>query len=326
MAPRRWRVSASTRRLGVAVLALSFLLPLGPPVGPALAVDDACPEPNHEAAAACALAPGAPVAGFISDPDDVDLYRVEAPSGGDLSATLSGLPGQYGLRLLTADGAVKAEVAPPDLADRQLASPGLAPGTYLLAVFSTSGDADPERPYLLQVAIAPPPVAARAYAPPPASQYALQLSDLGPGYSEIGRIDEDDGHTLMLAYLAEDARLVGDPFGEFLLLNSSSRVSLIWSRVFLAEYGQDEEMGLATDELLKEWRSEYNVEPTVGWGSEQVFSFTQAGNNQYLRGVLLRQRNVLSTVQTWGFGHLATWDHISGLMRRTEQRIMAVTE
>ena len=326
MTPRRPWNCASTRRASVAALALSLLLLLGPPTRPAVAGDDSCPEPNHEVATACPLAPGAPVAGFISSPDDVDLYRIEAPSGGELGATLSGLPGQYGLRLLTADGAVQEEVTRPDLADRELRSPGLAPGTYFLAVFSYSGDANADRPYILQVTIVPPPAAPRGYAPPPASQYAVQLSDLGAGYAEIGRIDQNDGRVLMLAYLAEDARLLGDPFGEFLLINSSSRVSLIWSRVFVAEYGQDEEMGRVVEQILQEWRRQYNVEPTVGWGSEQVYSFTQASGNQYLRGILLRHRNVLSTVQTWGFGHLATWDHISGLMRLTEQRIMAVTE
>lgn len=226
MAPWRWRIGASARRLGVALLALSLLLPLGPTARPALAGDDVCPEPNHEAAAACA----------------------------------------------------------------------------------------------------PPPVAQRAYAPPPASQYTLQLADLGPGYSEVARVDENDGHSLMLAFQAEDARLMGDPFGEHFLINSRSRVSLVWSLVFIADYGQDEEVGQLADALLNEWRTDYNVEPAIGWGSEQVFSFTVAGQGQYLRGILLRHRNVLSAVRTRGFGHLATWDHISGLMRLTEQRIMAITE
>src|SRR5205823_9208557 len=118
----------------VPALVLAVVSTLASPlVAPARAGADVCPEPNNTFASACFLGPGTQVPGFIDTPDDVDGYRIELPSGAMVSASLSSMPADYSLRLLLADGSVKAEAVQPGVVSKSVKADGLAPGTYYLS-------------------------------------------------------------------------------------------------------------------------------------------------------------------------------------------------
>lgn len=329
------RVLLAFRLAVVLVVALVMAaLPAGPQTRLARAGPDVCPEPNDTAATACFLGPAGPASGHLDTPADVDLYRVELPPDAMLVATLSSLPADYSLRLLLPDASVKAEAPEPGLQDKVIKADGVPPGAYYLAVFSQRGGADPEQPYVIAVSypaslvLTVPsgsggPTEAYGYVPPPARSYVLSPADVGPGFREIGRNEQEGGRFYRVSLLGDGARLEGDPFGKFTVYLSGERVSLVQSLVWIAPYGDNVQLEAWYNRLLGDLRQKYGaiVEPTQGWGSEQVYSYAWPGNGYWVRGIVLRHRNAVAFVETFGLDFLATWDHISSLMRITERRI-----
>src|SRR5690349_18292796 len=65
-------------RLVVAVLAVGLAVALGFGSATRAAGADPCPEPNDQFQQACLLLPDRPAIGYISQPSDVDAYRLTA--------------------------------------------------------------------------------------------------------------------------------------------------------------------------------------------------------------------------------------------------------
>jgi hypothetical protein len=304
----------------------------GPSVRPALAGADVCPEPNSDFVAACFLGPGGAAPGFIDTPDDVDSYRIELTPDSMVTATLGGLPADYILRLHSPDGSPVGEAAEPGTADKTVRADGIAAGTYYLVVSSVRGESNPDAPYLISVSYpaslvltpaAPAgsaPAAAYGYVPAPAKAYGLVPADVGPGFREAAREESEDGRAfgqLLLARDVFDCPNITPPTA-----CSNSGAGEIETLIIILPYGSNDELTAAYNEVLNVWRSRgWNVEPTVGWGSEQVYSFAQAAAGVMVRGIALKHRNAIVRLIMTGFDRHATWDNAAGKMRAIEGRI-----
>ena len=159
------------------------------------------------------------------------------------------------------------------------------------------------------------------YAAPPARNYALQAANLGAGYHEVGRQERNDGRSASVVFIADDASLTGDPLGESQVTPSPSRVAYISSDIYIAPYGNNEELTAAIDEQRQELSKVCQVEEAQGWGSEQVWSCSTYLQPFYVRAIMLKHRNAVATITTLGLEQYTTWAHISSLMSTVEQRI-----
>jgi hypothetical protein len=164
---------------------------------------------------------------------------------------------------------------------------------------------------------------AEPYIPPPAAAYGLNLADIGPEFREVVREEVEGGRAFLSMMLATDARVDGDR-----LLLSNQRVTLVRSMVFIEPYGSNDDVTGFYNTTLDALRGRFqaNVEPAVGWGSEQVYSYAWAERGQYFRGILLKHRNAVALIETIGLERFATWGHISPLMATVERRIHAAVQ
>ena len=325
--------ASNPARISRLALPLLVVVQLLLPVRLGAAAPDPCPEPNSTIDRACFLGPGGPASGYLEAADDVDTYVLELPAASALEATLSAPTDDYAIRLLGPEGAARA-VAQGSGTTKQLRQDGLSAGKYYLSVFSPGGVVSAADPYVLTLSFAPSAVLTiptgatggpRAdYVQPPASQYAVQLADLGPGFHEVARRDEEAGRFYRVAYLADNATLSGDPFGEFNFTFAPNRVTLIQSSIFVANYGEDGAVAAEVANARRELARICNVESTQGWGSEQVFSCSNKYGPAFVRAIMLKHRNALAQVITVGWEQHATWDHIAGLMAKVERRIWDV--
>jgi hypothetical protein len=320
-----------------ALLTLISLLcaSVGVSASPVLAGADVCPEPNQDIASACFLGPDGPAPGFLDTPDDVDRYRIELPPDSMIVATLGSLPADYGLRLHLADGSVTAEAIEPGVADKLVRADGLQPGTYFLSVASLRGESDSGRPYSVSVTYSTSIVlttpssstggTSRAYVPAPAKPYGLLPSDVGGGFREAERFEGEDGRLYVNRIIATDSI----PAPNASLWFSPSTVGMIDTSVAILPYGEDEQIAAALNRVLDNWRSSgLKVETTIGWGSEQVYSYAVANDPNdpirlMYRGIALRHRNAVAFMEILGLQQHASWDNLSRLMRVVESRIHA---
>ena len=149
MPPPGWARSFAVGTLAVLILGLATMLDIGP--GPAAARgDDVCPEPNDDQQAACYLGPNAEALGFISRPDDVDVYRVEVLDFNvGIRVELAEKPHPYAVELVSWDGGLLADSVPtPDGSD-VIETTVRLPGAYYVRVRSPTGAFDDARPYLV---------------------------------------------------------------------------------------------------------------------------------------------------------------------------------
>jgi hypothetical protein len=331
----------SPRAASLAVL-FSLLCALGlPGARPVVAGVDTCAEPNGEPASACFLGAEGPAAGFLDTAEDVDGYRIELPGDSMVVATLGSLPADYGLRLLLPDSNLLAEATEPGVADKVVQADGLPAGTYFLLVVSVRGESNPDQPYVLSVSYpasivlatpaapdAPSGAAQGAYGyiPPPARTYGLQMSDFGGGFREVARQDTEDGR----GFANRIVSLSSVPVQDFWF--SADSIGMIDTAVFILPYGENEQIAATLNKVLDTWRGKgINVQPAVGWGSEQVYSYANAiqvpdGRVVMHRGIALRHRNAVVFMEMLGFAQYSTWDAVSGLMRKVEQRIHAAQQ
>jgi len=333
---------------GVASLAvlLSLVLALlGPGVPAVLAGADVCPEPNNDATRACFLGPSGAANGFLDTPDDVDTYRIELPPEAMLVATLGALPADYVLRLLLADGTVRAEAIEPGLRDKVLRVDGLPPGTYYLTVSSTRGQSSSVAPYVVGVSYpaslvlsapgVPPapagaPSGAYGYVPGPASAYELRPGDVVGSFLVNAREASEDGRFYHLQVVAPDTRLFTSSEAPDGVPYSPTNIALIDVRIFIYPYGSNDDLGSDYDKALGVWRDQgRKIEPAVGWGSEQVFSFFSPALDKPRmvdRGIALKHHNAAVIIEMVGLEQFATWDSISHLMQAVESRIHAAAQ
>ena len=322
---------------GLACAAVLFgliLASLGAGAPPALAGADVCPEPNDSFATACFLGPGSPAEGFLDRPSDVDTYRLDVPAGALVSATLGALPADYVLRLHLPDGGVAAESVQPGRGNKVVHADGLPPGTYYLAISSPRGEANPDVPYVLGVSYQPAivlsspaaplaplgaPRGSWAYVPAPARAYGLRVTDVGPAYREIGREEAEGGRSFSTRIAAANAR----PVRSFWV--SPDAIGTIDTEVLIFPYGSNDELAAAFDQRLDRWqRQGLNVQPAVGWGSEQVYSYSAPPQlGLMFRGIIFRHRNAVASMEMIGLEQYATWDNLSRLMAVVESRILA---
>jgi hypothetical protein len=113
-----------------------------------------------------------------------------------------------------------------------------------------------------------------------------------------------------------------DPYvGEYNATLSPDRVTIVWHSVFVANYGE----GAALATVVANQRSELakicKVEPTQGWGSEQVYSCSNKFGPVFIRASVRKHRNVEAELVVAGLEQYATWDHIAGLMAKVEGQI-----
>jgi len=304
---------------------------IAPASTPALAGQDPCPEPNQAFGQACFLGPAGPASGYLDTAEDVDTYALDLPAGAMIVATLSRLPADYSLRLFSQEGATKAEALEPGVGDKVLRADGLSAGKYFLSVLSLRGGFSAESPYIISVTyppstVLPTPGGATGakptdYVAPPAQLYTLHPADVGQGYHEVGRRELEDGRLAEAVFVADDVNFSGDPFGQARLSISPSRVTLINSLAFVAPYGDNERLAAEVNQLKHDLSSKCKVEDAQGWGSEQVWSCSNYVQPFYVRGIILKHRNALAQIVTLGLEQFTTWDHISKLMARVEQRI-----
>lgn len=309
-------------RLLIAALAAASLLPLASP-GTARAGIDVCPEPNGDFSNACFLGPDQPVPGFLDTSDDVDVYKIEVPADAQVRASLSRLPADYSVRIVGGNGADLASATQAGTADK-IATARLSAGVNFIVVYSERGASDSGQPYTLTYDL--PPVLAdpgvpvpggpvtetrQGYAPGPARNYALRPEEVSRGTETAERNESEDGRLFVVTYLAGDRPLV------------------VQSLVIVAPYGENASLEQAVNELLDGLRKDGGiVEPAVGWGSEQVWSYAfpwrlRDGRPAYRRGILMRHKNVVSLVQLLGPQEIANWDTLSKLTALVEARIHA---
>lgn len=139
------------------LLALWLVIATALSAGPGRAAGhdgDVCPEPNDEQQGACYLGPNSQALGFISRPDDADLYRVEVLDFDvDVRVELADKPHPYTVELLGWDGDVLASSPPTDgtaagTSDVVTVTVRV-PGAYYVRVRSPTGAFDGLRPYLI---------------------------------------------------------------------------------------------------------------------------------------------------------------------------------
>jgi hypothetical protein len=182
----RWGVSGgwlAAARLSRPVLigALAFGLLLGRPARSIWAGQDVCSEPNEAPAQACPIGSDSTAAGYLDSPDDVDRYSIQVGEGQVVEASLSTLPGDFNLRLESADGAQVAQGEGNGTSDKTFSTSGLPAGAYWVAVYSQNGDFSADAPYTLWVSVhgtAVVAVNAEPPAPPPAAVAERPLEQL----------------------------------------------------------------------------------------------------------------------------------------------------
>ena len=143
----------STSRVAGTLVALTLALGTALASGPvpvAARGDDVCAEPNDEQQGACYLGPNAEALGFISRPDDVDVYRVEVLDFDvDVRVELAEKPYPYAVELVGWNGDVLASSSAADGASDVVAATVRLPGAYYVRVDSPTGAFDDDRPYLI---------------------------------------------------------------------------------------------------------------------------------------------------------------------------------
>jgi hypothetical protein len=324
------------RALSAVALVSLVLVVAGPAVQPVSAGADVCPEPNNELAAACFLGPGGAAVGFLDTAADVDTYKIELPVDKMILATIGSLPGDYGLHLRLADGSLKAEAVELGTADKTVKADGLAAGTYFLTVDSPRGDSNPDAPYSISVSFSDSLVIATpagstgtanayGYVSGPASSYALVPSDIPWSMVQASREESPDKDVLTDLLLARDVYVCPNVRPD--LPCSNSGPGMIVTTIFIEPYGSNDAVTAEFDRALAAWRARaYTVEPAVGWGSEQVFSFAQGTAGVMLRGIALKHRNVVVVMQMSGSERFASWDAIAQSMRGVEKKVLAAAQ
>jgi hypothetical protein len=135
------------------VLLLTLGLLFGKPATSVRAGQDICSEPNDAPDQACGLGGNSSAAGYIESPDDVDRYRIQVGEGQTVQASLSTLPGDYNFRLEGEDGTSFAQGEGSGSDDKALGTGALSAGTYLLVVYSESGESSADSAYTLRVSV-----------------------------------------------------------------------------------------------------------------------------------------------------------------------------
>jgi hypothetical protein len=221
-----------TERYALLLVALVSIILVGR-AWPALAGEDICSEPNDSPETACSLEPDLARVGFLNAPDDLDRYRVAVVGGQSLVAILSGLPGDYDLRLERSDGSLVVEAGAVGFDDRRVEASDLEGGTYYLVVFSQRGDANPERPYTLMVSLqsplaAPPSPVEPVEQPPAAPQPDRPLDQLVLASNEVGELAKPEKPTKgsdsraswhQIVYKRDSARQVAGKLGPQFIVN-----------------------------------------------------------------------------------------------------------
>src|SRR5688572_19238154 len=136
--PVRLQMTRWSRWLTVALAFASALAVVATPARPVAAGDDVCPEPNNAFQQACYLGTASDALGFIANPDDSDVYRIESLDfGAKLEATLPDMPHAYRLHLLDWRGEVieKSQEGGAPTISKTLGPPG----SYYLFVDSVTG-------------------------------------------------------------------------------------------------------------------------------------------------------------------------------------------
>ncbi|MFN8634304.1 MAG: hypothetical protein U0893_10650 [Chloroflexota bacterium] len=135
----------------------SMLAPAVAPAGASVALaqnDDVCPEPNDEFQKACNLGPASPALGFLSNGNDIDVYRFEVLDFGaqaTLQLQTGGLPYRVSIANWAGD-VVATSVQEGDVQVARLAV--LQPGSYYAFVDSSTGAFVPSQPYTVAVNVA----------------------------------------------------------------------------------------------------------------------------------------------------------------------------
>lgn len=107
---------------------------------------DVCPEPNDTFQAACYLGPSSDALGFISNPNDVDAYRIDVLDfNTDVHAQLK-MPHPYKLELANWNGDIIASSS-TDQGAEVIDTTAPIPGSYYLFVHSRSGASSDTEPY-----------------------------------------------------------------------------------------------------------------------------------------------------------------------------------
>lgn len=133
--------------LGLGVMLMASI----PRVPEIAAQGDGCPEPNDDPATACPLTSGSDVQSVIDRPGDVDTYKLIVYGGGQVSLDLTGLPADYDLYLVDANGGVLGQSVHEGTAPEQLQLT-VQPGTYYAVVQADpSRDVNPSQPYTLRL-------------------------------------------------------------------------------------------------------------------------------------------------------------------------------
>jgi hypothetical protein len=145
----------------VTAVAVFAIVPTLSPVSPAVAADlgqtvtrgpaaqgqDVCPEPNDTFQQACYLGPESDAQGFISNPNDVDAYRIEVLDfNTEVHVEMPSMPAAYKVEL--ADWGGKIIASSSSSGNGQVIDTTVKiPGAYYIFVHSASGGFSPNRPY-----------------------------------------------------------------------------------------------------------------------------------------------------------------------------------
>ncbi|MCC6178579.1 MAG: DUF1080 domain-containing protein [Chloroflexi bacterium] len=131
------------------LLALAALVVPGASIPDVLALgQDVCPEPNDTFQAACYLGAQSDALGFISNPNDVDAYRIAVLDfNTDVHVEIDDMPAPYKVELANWNGEVIASSKPAANGSEAIDTTVPMPGSYYIFVHSKSGGFSDGAPY-----------------------------------------------------------------------------------------------------------------------------------------------------------------------------------
>jgi len=118
-----------------------------PSVNPVVRGQDVCPEPNDAFQSACFLGKDSDALGFISNPKDVDAYRIEVYDfNTDVHVEMPQMPAAYKIELANWNGDVIASSSKSGSGEAIDTTVDL-PGAYYIFVHSAAGGFSDTQPY-----------------------------------------------------------------------------------------------------------------------------------------------------------------------------------
>ena len=160
-------------------------------LGPAAQSQDVCPEPNNTFQVACFLGAHSDALGFISNPNDVDAYKIEVYDfNTDVHVEMPTMPAPYKIEFANWNGDIIASSTGSNTSQTIDTTVDI-PGAYYIFVHSANGAFSPSQPYQIFRALTYPgsSIPERLFA----SDFRQGSKEAVEGETEFATHSEDGG-------------------------------------------------------------------------------------------------------------------------------------